>query len=97
MHILNKLTDYKAVRKELEEYGRVILDKQEYIFLSRCDAVDEKTIAKIRKEFSALGGPASGGKKIKKTIVPISVIDQESIKAVKKILNAIIAEKTETK
>jgi hypothetical protein len=48
------------------------------------DTVDENTILKIKKDF----------KKLKKEAIAISIIDPESIDAVKKILNSIIAEKT---
>ncbi|MCX6722278.1 MAG: GTPase ObgE [Candidatus Staskawiczbacteria bacterium] len=79
----NPLLDYKTVRHELENYGDILLGKQEYIFLSKIDLVDKKVISAIKKDF----------KKIKKEIVPISIIDPESIEAVKKILNTIALEK----
>ena len=78
------LADYKTVRNELETYGETLLKKSEYIFLSKCDAVDKKVITEIKKSF----------KKIKREVVPISIIDPESIEKVKEILNKIAAEKT---
>ena len=86
----NPLLDYKTVRHELENYGDLLLDKKEYIFLSKSDLIDEKTVIKIKKEFSAFGRSPEGGKKI----IPISIIDQASMNEVKKILNQLISEKT---
>ena len=79
----NPLSDYKTVRHELENYGDILLGKQEHIFLSKSDLVDKKVVSATKKDF----------KKIKKEIVPISVIDPESIEAVKKILNTIAKDK----
>ena len=80
----NPLLDYKIVRNELETYSNILLEKTEYIFLSKSDTVDKDTISKIIKDF----------KKNKKEIIPISIINPESIVEVKKILNTIIKEKT---
>jgi GTPase len=77
------LSDYKTVRTELETYNSELLEKPEYVFLSKSDTIDEKNITKIKKEF----------KKNKKDILPISIIDSESIDAVKKLLNNLISEK----
>jgi len=79
----NPLLDYKTVRKELETYGDLLIDKPEYIFLSKTDAISPDVVANIKKEF----------KKIKKEIIPISIIDPESINVVKKMLNSLIKEK----
>jgi len=82
------LADYKTVRKELETYGDVLLGKPEYIFLSKSDEVDADTVSKIKKDFKRdPKGP-------RKDILPISIIDSESVGAVKKILNGLISEKT---
>ncbi|MEI7424581.1 MAG: GTPase ObgE [Candidatus Staskawiczbacteria bacterium] len=78
------IKDYNDIRAELEAYKTSLLKKIEYIFLSKVDSVDPEIISKIVKDF----------KKIKKEIIPISIIDPESINAVKKILNIIAAEKT---
>jgi len=90
----NPLLDYKTVRNELKTYSNLLLEKPQYIFLSKSDLVSSKRILEIKKEFSALGGPALGGKKFGKGIMPISIIDPESMNDVKKILNALISEKT---
>lgn len=75
--------DYKTVREELGAYDKSLLEKSEDIFLTKTDLVDKKIISGIKKEF----------KKIKKEILPISIIDPESIEAVKKILNNIAKDK----
>jgi len=81
----NPLQDYKTVRTELEIYNPLLLEKPEYLFLSKSDAAAATTITAIKKEFKKLG----------KEIVEISIIDQKSIEQVKKTLNQLIQEKTE--
>ena len=78
------LSDYKIVRNELETYGDMLLKKPEYIFLSKSDTVGADIISKIEKDF----------KKIGKDVVAISIIEPETIEAVKKILNTIVSEKS---
>lgn len=80
----NPTKDYKDVRGELEAYNKALLEKPEYIFLSRSDTVSADIVSKIQKDF----------KKLKKDISPISIIDSDSLGEVKKILNKLIAEKT---
>lgn len=78
------IEDYKSVRTELEAYNKLLLEKKEYVFISKTDTVDKKIITKIKKDFKKLGRDA----------IAISIIDPESMNAVKKILNIIISEKT---
>ncbi|MBI3631642.1 MAG: GTPase ObgE [Candidatus Staskawiczbacteria bacterium] len=80
----NPVGDYKTVRTELTKYNELLLEKPEYIFLSRSDMVLPEISSKIIKDF----------KKIKKEIIPISIIDFDSIKHVKEILGKLMAEKT---
>jgi len=77
------IADYKTVRKELGSYNKLLLEKPEYIFLSKKDAVPLDTITKIVKEF----------KKLDKNATLISIFDWESIELVKKILNDLISKK----
>jgi GTP-binding protein len=79
----NPLLDYKTVRKELETYGDILLGKPEYIFISKSDTVSPEIILKIKDDF----------KKMQKDAVAISIIEPESLDAVKKILNGIASEK----
>jgi GTP-binding protein len=75
--------DYKVVRTELEKHNIELLNKPEFIFLSRSDTATPEIISQIKKQF----------KKIKKEVLPISIIDTESIDAVKKLLNQVAKEK----
>jgi GTPase len=79
----NPIKDYKSVRTELEAYNKLLLEKPEYIFLSKSDIVGKEVVSEIKNEF----------KKIGKEITAISIIDPDSIEAVKKILNKLISEK----
>ena len=79
----NQIEDYKTVRMELGAYNPLLLEKTEYVFLSKTDAVEKRVVTKIEKDF----------KKIGVEIIPISIIEPESINAVKKILDTLTAEK----
>lgn len=75
--------DYKTIREELGAYSKALLDKPEYIFLSKTDILDEKGITAKLKML----------KKIKKDIIPISIADEQSLKKVEVVLNELAAEK----
>lgn len=77
------IEDYKTVRDELGIYNKVLLEKPEFIFISKSDLIDDKGMEKIVKAF----------KKIGKEAIPISIISEDSIEQVKKILNKISSEK----
>jgi GTP-binding protein len=77
---LDPVSDYETVRKELEQYNKLLLDKKEYIFITKKDTVLPATITKIKN-------------KLKKEATAISILDSKSIDAVKKILNGLILEK----
>ena len=79
----NPLSDYKTVRNELGTYNALLLEKPEYIFISKSDTVEKNVIKKIKDDF----------KKIGKTAESISIIDIDSLNIVKKILNKIGSEK----
>ncbi len=79
----NPLSDYKIVRNELGTYNNLLLEKPEYIFISKLDTVEKNIIEKIKNDF----------KKIGKDAVAISIIDTESLDSIKKILNRLISEK----
>ena len=81
--------DYEIIRNELLKYSPVLNEKSEYVFLSKCDAVPPEDVKAKLAALSAQGGSASGGKKKNTTALPISVIDENSLDAVKKILNSI--------
>ena len=77
------ILDYKIVRAELESYNPLLLEKPEYIFISKSDTVTGSDIEKIKNSFE----------KINKNAKPVSVIDEISLKDFKKILTSLIAEK----
>ncbi len=77
------IQDYKSVRAELEAYNKLLLEKPEYIFLSKSDTVSPDINLKIKDKFEKIG----------KEAVAISIIDPDSIEDVKKILNNLILEK----
>ncbi len=84
--------DYATVRKELELYNPLLLEKQEYLFLSKSDEASSERISEITKAFSRKRNPALRGRKLE--IVPISIVDDKSMDIVKKILNELIKQKT---
>lgn len=63
------LAAYTTVRKELQEYNAVLLDKQEIILLTKTDLLDEKSIQERVKQL----------KKIKKKIISVSIINDKDI------------------
>lgn len=77
------MQDYNVVRKELEIHNPALLEKEEYIFISKSDTASPEIVEKIKKEFENIG----------KNAVAISIIDTESLNNVKKILNKLITEK----
>jgi GTPase len=79
------VADYEIIRKELGDYNKDLLSKKEYVFLSKKDEVAKEEIKEKIKTLSGRGISA----------VPISVIDDESVKEVEKILQALIKEKKE--
>lgn len=75
--------DYKIIRSELSAYNKELLDKPEYIFLSKSDLLDKDKINKKLDELKTVG----------KKAIAISVIDDASIGRVEKILREIIKKK----
>ncbi|MCG2809122.1 MAG: GTPase ObgE [Candidatus Portnoybacteria bacterium] len=75
--------DYKVIRNELESYNQELLNKTEYVFLSKSDEINQDEIKKKLNEL----------KKIGKKAIPISIIDNKSIKQVEKILRDLIKRK----
>jgi GTP-binding protein len=75
--------DYKTVRDELQAYSDELAEKKEYVFLSKSDAVDADA---VKAGIAAL-------KRKKISAIPISLVDDDSLDRVKKILNEIQADK----
>jgi len=79
----NLAKDYKTIKRELKEHSKALAEKQEYLFLTKSDAVSAE---EVKKKVTVL-------KKINKNTIPISVYDWDSIEKVKHILNGIKKEK----
>jgi GTP-binding protein len=71
--------DYEIVRGELGKYNPELLTKREYVFLSHSDMVDA---AELQKKLAQL-------RTVSSNVTPLSVIDDTTLLAVKKILNEI--------
>lgn len=77
--------DYKTIRKELETYNPELLEKQEYLLISKNDMTGTAEMKKILTK----------AKKLNPSVMAFSIHDHESILAIKKILNGIAEEKEE--
>lgn len=75
--------DYKTIRKELGEYNKTLLEKQEYLFLSKSDTVSPEV---LKKKLSIV-------KKLHPKAMPVSIHDMDSIKKIEKVLNSIKSKK----
>src|SRR3990167_4244890 len=75
----NPVRDYGIIRNELKKFNPALSEKSEHVFLSKCDTVPPED---VKKKLTAL-------KKKKITALPISILDEDSLGAVKKILNEI--------
>jgi len=75
--------DYKAIRKELGAYNKLLLEKDEYLLLSKTDMSDSVT---IKKKLAKL-------KKLNKNASVLSIHDMDAIASVQKILNKIAKKK----
>jgi len=80
---INLVKDYQIIRNELGAYNKELLEKTEYIFLSKSDLLADE---EIKEKISAL---ETTGKKV----LAISINDKNSIKRVEEILREIIKQK----
>jgi len=80
---LDPLKDYRVVRNELGAYNKKLLDKPEYVFLSKADLLDKNEADKKLKCLE----------KINKEAILISIMDDDKVKQVEKILREIIKQK----
>jgi GTPase len=79
----NPAADYKTIRNELGLYNKKLLEKPEYVFLTKSDLF---AAAEIKGKLAKL-------KKVNKKAIAISLEDPESVKTVQKLLNDIKAKK----
>ena len=71
--------DYKVIRGELEAYSESLMNKKEYVFLSKSDMVDADELQDKIAQLKKTGIEA----------LPLSVIDSEHMASIKKLLNEI--------
>jgi GTP-binding protein len=75
--------DYKTVRGELRAYNKLLLEKSEYLFISKNDTISKDAVAKIANKL----------KKFNKNVITVSIYDWDSVERVRKILNNLVSEK----
>lgn len=73
------LSDYHIIREELSQYNPELLEKKEYVFLTKSDEVAAERLQEIVDSFSAKGIETS----------TITVLDSATLQSVKKILEEI--------
>lgn len=69
--------DYKVIRTELKKYNPELAKKNEQLILSKADTVSEK---EVKEKLAKL-------KKMNTNVIPLSVIDDDSLQRVKEILS----------
>ncbi len=77
------LDDYQTIRSELKAYNPLLLEKPEYIFISRADLVPEKELATLQKKLAKLNSRCE----------TVSILDDKSVERVRLILNTLNQEK----
>jgi GTPase len=83
LHCIDATTDnvvevYETVRKEFEQYGNALLEKEEIILLTKKDLVDIDVIKRHSKDL----------KKIGKKILVVSVYDTKSLEGLTKLITS---------
>lgn len=78
------LKDYDTIREELGRKNKKLLEKKEYIILSKKDMVPEDNLRELVKKL----------KKKNCRVLPVSAIDDESLVEIRKVLNKLEEEKT---
>lgn len=74
---------WQTLRGELGAYNPALLDKDEYVLLTKSDVVTPEALARMVMEFSRVGI----------TALPVSIHDDESLENVRAILRSVIAAK----
>ena len=78
------LKDYKSIREELGAYNKALLEKEEFVFLSKTDLVN---LNEAQEKLVQL-------KKVNKNAFLLSIHDFDAISRVQEILNTIAKQKT---
>ncbi len=79
----NPEKDYEVVREELKKHSEALCNKPEYIIISRSDNVSKESLLKIEERLEKKG----------KDILPLSILSEEEMSSVRKLLNKIIKTK----
>lgn len=74
------VADYRLIRNELKEHDPALLDKKEYVFLSKCDLVGKESMSEHLEKLGQAG----------LSVMPLSINDPESIDKVEVILRELI-------
>lgn len=74
---------YKAIREELKQYGKGLIDKDELVILTKTDVVDAKIIDRELKKFQ----------KLSKKVFTVSLYDDKSVKDLTKNISQILDDK----
>jgi GTPase len=77
---LTPIEDYNIVRNELEKHSKTLVEKPEYIIISKKDNVSEERLLEIKNKFN-------------KNIITVSILDEKSIASLKKLLSSLLEEK----
>lgn len=80
----NPVRDWKLIRAELGAHNPLLLQKTEYVFLTKTDLIDATSRTAMLAAFAAEGVNA----------LPLSIHDPEAIESVHHLLRALIAAKT---
>jgi len=79
----NPQEDYKTIRHELGAYNPALLEKKEYVFLTKCDTTSEKDVQKKLLDL----------KKLNPHTLPLSLYEDTHMKQLKKILEELTIQK----
>lgn len=77
------MRDYKTIRAELKAFNPALLEKPEFILISRSDMVNEKELKKILTKANKINGDA----------LPISIHNWDQLQKIKEMLNELDKEK----
>lgn len=79
----NPADDYKVIREELGAYNKELIEKPEYVIISKADTIDP---AGLKKKLAKI-------KKLNSKVIASSIHDMDSIEQIKKILNRLAKDK----
>jgi len=88
----NPVQDYKAIRKELGAHNKEILEKPEYVFLSKSDMATEEA---VKERILKLEKISKQKNSTIKSVLPLTIYDDKDLKKVEKILNSLKKEKSD--